>query len=80
MRRYKDTEYPTVQEISMAVAEYVRTKCAGAWPEDDWLSVGKSWSINVWDDDGKRRIAVYRDRVTDSGFLETDCDAAVVIQ
>jgi hypothetical protein len=78
--RYRDTDFPHVEEILMAVAEYIESKCGGEWPDDDWISIGQSWSINVWDEGGRRRIAVYRDTMSESSELTTDSDAGIMIQ
>lgn len=76
---FRDVDYPGVDEILIAVDEFVRRKLRGEWPEDEWFSVGSNWSVNVWKENGCRRITVYRDMVTASGYVETDCSAGISI-
>lgn len=44
---FKDTQYPTVDEIKMWVYYYVLIELRNVWPEDDWLTLG-GWDVNIW--------------------------------
>lgn len=70
----KDTDFPTVDEIRQAVEEHVATQCHGEWPEDSWFSIGTKWSVNVWDELGRKHITVYHDSI---GETDVFCGVAI---
>ena len=77
--KYDDADYPTVTEIIKAANEHVAAVCDGIWPEDDWFDIGPRWSVNVWDELGKR-ITVYRESVDGDGLSYTDASCGIAIQ
>ena len=77
---YRDPDFPTIAEIKRAATEFVQRECDGEWPEDAWFDLGDSWSVDVWEDYGHRRITVYRDFTGADGDRETDCSAGICIQ
>lgn len=79
----RDKNYPTVDEIKLAVAEYVAKQCNGVWPEDEWFTIGEKWCVNLYGDPyaepGERCVAVHYESIDDEGFRESDTDCGIVI-
>ena len=76
---YEDIDYPSVGEVEKAVKEYVEVECGGKWPSDAWFDLGEHWSVNVWREDGCRRITVYHDFINRSGYRQTYTFAGIAI-
>jgi hypothetical protein len=70
--KFNSENFPTVDEIRRAAEEFVDEHHVGVWPEDDWFDIGRNWSVNVWQEEGRQRITVYPDRIDGQGFRTTD--------
>ena len=78
--KFKDENCPSVAELNQAVQEYVEDSCGGVWPEDDWLDIGEHWRLNIWDELGKKQVAIYRDYIDAHGFRNTDVESCIHIE